>query len=125
MLDFKNILAWQRAHALSISIHESARPFSRAGQASLESQITRSADSAAANIVEGCGAATKPEFARYLDIAIKSLTETEYHLMAARDHGLLAPDPWGQLTAETIEIRKMLHVYRRKLLDQPTIKSRI
>ena len=125
MLNFKTILAWQRAHTLSISIHESAGSFSRAEHASLRSQLTRSADSAAANIVEGCGAATKPEFARFLDIAIKSLTETEYHLIVARDHGLLAPDAWCQLTAETIEIRKMLYVYRRKLLDQPTTKSHV
>ena len=55
-------------------------------------------------------------FARYLDIAIKSLNETEYHLIAARDYRLLAPEPWRQLTAETIEIRKMLYGYRRKLL---------
>ena len=117
MLDFKHILAWQRAHALGISVHKHASGFPRQGHATLKSQITRSAGSVAANIVEGCGAATKNEFARYLDIAIKSLSETEYHLIAARDHGLLAPDSWSQLTAETIEIRKMLFGYRRKLLS--------
>jgi four helix bundle protein len=69
------------------------------------------------NIVEGCGAPTRKEFARYLDIAIKSLNETEYHLLAARDRGLLPPEPWQELTAETIEIRKMLFGYRRRLLS--------
>jgi four helix bundle protein len=64
-------------------------------------------------------AATRDEFARYLDIAIKSLNETEYHLIAAQDHGLLTPDQWRKLTCETIEIRKMTFGYRKKLLAGP------
>jgi four helix bundle protein len=97
-------------------VDECANGFSRAGYGSLRSQITRAAASVPVNIVEGCGAPTRKDFARYLDIAIKSLNETEYHLLAARDRGLLPPEPWRQLTAETIEIRKMLCGYRRKLL---------
>jgi four helix bundle protein len=116
MLDFKHILAWQRAHALAIGIHKAASGFTRQGHATLRSQLTRSAQSIAANIVEGCGAATKNEFARFLDIAIKSATETEYHLISARDFALLDLDQWHRLTAETVEIRKMLYAYRRKLL---------
>ena len=116
MLDFKHILAWQRAHALSIELHKTTSSFTRLGHATLRSQLKRSAESIAANIVEGCGAATKPEFARFLYIAIKSSTETEYHLIAARDHDLLAPDQWSRFNAETVQIRKMLFAYRRKLL---------
>ena len=118
MIDFKRIQAWRRAHELAIRVDECARGFTRAGHATLRSQLTRSASSAPLNIVEGCGAPTRKDFARSLDIAIKSLNETEYHLLAARDHGLLPPDSWRQLTAETIEIRKMLCGYRRKLLSQ-------
>jgi len=51
-----------------------------------------------------------------VDIAIKSATETEYHLISARDFALLDLDQWHRLTAETVEIRKMLYAYRRKLL---------
>ncbi|HEY4215615.1 MAG TPA: four helix bundle protein [Gemmatimonadaceae bacterium] len=116
MLDFKRIQAWRRAHELSIKIDECARGFTRAGYANLRSQLTRSATSVPENIVNGCGASTKKEFARYLDIAVKSLNETEYHLIAARDHHLLSPDQWRDLTAETTGTRKMLCVYRRKLL---------
>jgi hypothetical protein len=69
-------------------------------------------DSIAANIVEGCGAATRREFARFLDIAIKSANATEFHLLSARDRNLVSPDMWQTHTAETIEIRKMLFAYR-------------
>ena len=63
------------------------------------------------------GAATHKEFARYLDIAIKSANETEHHLLSARELELVAPDDWRKYTAETVEIRKMTYAYRRKVLD--------
>ena len=119
MQDFKHIKAWQRAHALAIAIHKLARGFTRAGFAELRSQLSRSANSMAANIVEGCGAATKKEFARFLDQSIKSANETEYHLLVSRDHDLISPDDWRKYTAETIEIRKMTYSYRKKLLENP------
>lgn len=116
MQDFKNIQAWQRAHVLSIAMHRSCRGFTRAGHASLRSQLTRATESIAANIVEGCGARTRKEFARFLDIAIKSANETEHHRMTARDLSLISPDEWYRLTTETITVRKMIFGYRRKVL---------
>ena len=117
MRDFKRIKAWQRAHALGITVHRLTAGFSRAGHAHLRSQLTRAADSIAANIVEGCGAATRKELARYLDVSIKSANETEYHLLAARDHNLISPDNWNRFTAESIEVRKMIFAYRKKVLE--------
>ena len=76
-------------------------------------------------IVEGCGAASNKEFARYLDISIKSANETEYHLLVARDHDLISPDEWQKLTAETIEIRKMTYAYRKKVLDSDQVTERL
>ena len=116
MQDFKHMQAWRRAHALAIALHRLARGFSRAGYANLRGQLTRAADSISANIVEGCGAATKKEFARFLDISIKSANETEHHLISARDLDLVSPDEWQKHTAETIEIRKMIYGYRKKIL---------
>jgi four helix bundle protein len=85
MQDFKHIQAWRRAHALAIALHKTAHGFSRVGHANLRSQLTRAADSISATIVEGCGADTNKEFARFLDISIKSANETEHHLLSARD----------------------------------------
>ena len=72
MQDFKHIRAWQRAHALAIAIHKLARGFSRKGHSNLRGQLTRAAESISTNIVEGCGASTNKEFARFLGISIKS-----------------------------------------------------
>src|SRR5207248_10301513 len=116
MRDFKRIKAWHRAHALAIALHKRTKTFSRAGYARLKAQLTRAADSVRDTIAEGCGAATNKEFARFLDMSIKSANETEGHLLTARDLALFSLDEWEKFTAETIEIRKMTYGYRKKLL---------
>ena len=109
MQDFKHIKAWQRAHALAIALHKVARPFTRAGHAHLKAQLTNAADSIRDCIAEGCGAATKKELARFLDMSIKSANETEGHLLTARDLKLLSQGEWEKYSAEAIEIRKMTY----------------
>jgi len=119
MRDFKRIKAWHRAHALSIALHKRSRSFPRAGYARLRAQLTGAADSIKDTIAEGCGAATNKEFARFLDMSIKSANETEGHLLTARDLDLFSLDEWQKFTAETIEIRKMVYPYRTKVIATP------
>ena len=75
MQDFKGIHAWQRSHAMSIAIHKLARFFPRLGYPRLRAQLTGAADSIPENIVEGCGAGSKKDFARFLDMSMKSATK--------------------------------------------------
>jgi four helix bundle protein len=116
MRHFRHIRAWQRAHALSIAIHRLTRDFGRAGHSKLCAQLTSSVHSIAANIVEGCGAVTHREFARYLDISIKSANETEYHLLTSHDLQLISGATWEKYTTETVEVRKMIYAYRVAIL---------
>ena len=88
----------------------------RVGYTDLKSQMTRAAQSIVDNIVEGCGAASRLEFARYLDISIKSTSEVDYQLEFARDLGVMSHDVWKPLAKEVIEIRKMLSALRRSIL---------
>ena len=119
MRDFKRIKAWQRAHALAIALHKGTKRFGRVGYARLRAQLTGAADSIKDTIAEGCGAATNKELARFLDMSIKSANETEGHLLSARDLELFSLEEWQKFTAETIEIRKMIYVYRRKVIETP------
>ena len=117
MRSFENLAVWRRAHALAIAVEQSALRLPRRRYTTLIEQVTRSAESIAANIVEGCGAASQKEFARYLDISIKSSSETQYHLLAARDRGALPEADWQKLNAEVIEIRRMTFGLRKKVLS--------
>lgn len=116
MRDYHRLDIWRRAHALAITIHEVARGFRGRDFTKLRSQLTGAADSVATNMVEGCAAASQREFARYLDISIKSTSETEYHLLSARDRKVLVPHEWRRLSGEAEEIRRMTFVYRQRLI---------
>ena len=115
--DFHRLEIWRRAHALAVVVHEVARGLRGNEFASLRSQLTRAADSIAATIVEGCGADSNKEFARFLEMSMKSASETEYHLLSARDRRALVHRRWLQLSAEADAIRRMTHAYRKRILE--------
>ena len=117
MRDYNRLEFWRRAHAQVIAIGDVARRIRGRDFASLRSQLIRSSESVAATIVEGCGASSAKEFARFLEMSIKSGAETEYHLKSGRDRRAISYDDWRRLSVETIEIRKMTYVYRKKLLE--------
>jgi four helix bundle protein len=87
--DFKRLKVWQRAHALGLDVHRVDSTFPKVGFGELRLQITSSADSIASCIAEGSAASTQREFARYLDMAIRSVSETEHHLICAHGRGAI------------------------------------
>ena len=117
MQDFRRLVVWDRAHKLVLSVRRAVRSFSRSERGTLKSQMVTSAESVAFNIVEGCGASRPKEFARFLDISIKSTCELEYQLQLATDCGLLSSRIGPPLSSEAVEIRRMLCVLRRRVLE--------
>jgi four helix bundle protein len=117
--DFRRLLVWQRAHGLVLGVRRAIRQFPRSERASLKWQMTNAAESIAFNIVEGCGASSSKEFARFLDISIKSASELEYQLQLTTDADLLSHRVCAPLSAETVEIRRMLCGLRRRVLNAP------
>ena len=76
----------------------------------------KTAESVAFTLVEGCGAFTQKETARFVEMSIKSTKELEYQLFLARDYGILPRNDWKSLSGETVEIRRMLYGLRRRIL---------
>ena len=108
MQDYHKLKVWEKSHALAIDVHRIAGSFPRVEGVALTGQLRRAVLSIPANIAEG---ATKPgnaEFRRFLHIALASAAETDYHLLAARDLGLLEPAIYEELCARTTEVRRML-----------------
>ena len=60
------------------------------------------------NIAEGCGRNTDADFARFLQMAMGSASETEYQLILARDLEFLPKDSYEKLHAEVEEVKRML-----------------
>jgi four helix bundle protein len=125
MQDFRRLVVWEHAHALTLAIKQAVRGFPRRGSSELKAQLLRAADSMTSNIVEGCGAASRREFARYLDISSKSAAEVDYRLELARDDGCLPQATWVVLAAKVIEIRKMLTALRRAVMTAQDEEDRL
>jgi four helix bundle protein len=119
MQDFRNLHVWRRSHGLVLSVRRVTNRYPRTGYSTLKKQTTDSAESIAYNIVEGCGAPSQKEFARFLGISIKSTGELEYQLQCAKDYGILSEREWRVLSNEVVEIRKMLCGLREKVLQKP------
>jgi four helix bundle protein len=115
MQDFKDLKVWQRAHELTLGIYGATRGFPREETYALTAQLRRAASSIPANVAEACGRDGSAEFGRFLKIAMGSASETEYHLILARDLDYIERGTWEQLNAHTIEVKKMLAALILKL----------
>lgn len=105
MFPFERLEVWSLAHALAVELFRVTVPWR---EWELKSQLRRCSASVAANIAEGAGAASQPLFSRFIGIAQGSATELRYHLLYARDVGLLAPERYKELDARAQRVRRML-----------------
>ena len=92
MKDFRDLKVWEKAHALVLKCYEATKPFPREEIFGLVSQIRRAAASVPANIAEGCGRRGNAELHRFLQMAMGSANELEYHLLLSKDLGYLKPE---------------------------------
>ena len=115
MKDFRSLKVWQKAHKVALSIYKSTLSFPRQETYGLVSQLRRAASSVPANIAEGCGCDGNREFARFLQIALRSASETEYHLLLARDLGYLEVKTYEALNEQVTEVKRMLTGFVQKL----------
>jgi four helix bundle protein len=119
MQDFRNLEVWKKAHELALDVQKTLARTKRI-DASTRAQMSRAANSIAANIVEGCGKSSRSELARFSDISIGSSSELEYWLLLTRDLGQLANKDHERLTGSTIEVRKMLFGLRKAIRNGVT-----
>src|SRR5687768_16167490 len=115
MGDFKKLLVWQKAHALSLRVHRVAARIRGSQNAALRNQMTRAAQSIVANIVEGRGQTSEREFSRFLGYALNSASELEQHAITARDIKVIAESEFDAIMAQLTEVRKMIHGLRSRL----------
>lgn len=108
MRDFHELKVWQKAHEVTLDVYRATKVFPREEQFGLSAQLRRSCESVAANIAEGCGRSGDGEFARFLTIAMGSASETEYHLLVAKDLGYLESASYDHLRGSIVEVKRML-----------------
>lgn len=70
--------------------------------------MRRSSASIGANIAEGACRKGDGDFGRFLQMAMGSASELEYHLLLARDLHLLKLNDYERLSGGVIEVKRML-----------------
>jgi len=108
MQDFRKLHVWSKAHKLTLSIYRITRSFPKEEMYGLTSQLRRAASSVGANIAEGCGRNGGADLARFLDMALGSASELEYHLLLASDLELLSPADADRFSVCATEVKRML-----------------
>ena len=108
MQNYKDLKVWEKAHVFTLQVYEASKSFPREEIFSLTNQLRRAAASIAANIAEGCGKNSKPEFAHFLNIALGSANESEYFLLLAKDLSYLSESVYQELFSKINEIKAML-----------------
>jgi four helix bundle protein len=115
MKAFRDLLVWQKSHQLTLAVYGASRSFAREELYGLTSQVRRAAASIPANIAEGCGRGSDNELRRFLEIAMGSASELEYHLLLVHDLDMLNPEAYQQLNEQTCEVKRMLAAFIVKI----------
>ena len=115
MKNFRDLMVWQKSHALALSIYQVTREFPKGELYGLTSQLRRSAVSIPANIAEGCGRGSDADLGRFLQMAMGSACEVEYHLLLANDLEYLSPDAFQDCNNKVCEVKRMLASFLQKL----------
>lgn len=108
MKDFRELKVWEKAHQLTLAIYHTTAAFPKEELYGLTSQMRRSAASIPTNIAEGCGRGSDDDFRRFLQMAMGSASELEYHRILAHDLGYLAATDYERLSTAVIEVKRML-----------------
>ena len=108
MRNFRNYEVWKKSHIFALEIYEFTKDFPKDEIYGLRSQLRRAAYSIPTNIAEGAGRNGDKQFARFIDIAFASASESEYLLILNRDLKNLSHERYEILSKKVIEIKKML-----------------
>ncbi len=119
MKDFRELKVWKKAHDLTLNIYRATEGLPREELYGLTSQLRRASASIPANIAEGCGRSGDTELARFLQIAMGSASELEYHLLLAHDLNFLPTPDYDRLATQTVEVKRMLTSLIKKLKTGP------
>ena len=116
MHPFRRLAVWEKAHELTLLVYEHCEgPLGRRFP-SLAHQLRRSISSIAANLAEGSGHPSQAQFNRYITMALASARESEYHLLLARDLGVLENKQYAVFEARLGEISGMLIGLRKRVM---------
>lgn len=114
---FEEILAWQKAHEVTLRIYRLTSDGAFSKDFGLKDQIRRASVSVMANIAEGHGRRSNAEFANFLNLARGSTLEVQSHLYIAVGLEYITKEEFDSLYGSLTEISRMILSLARYLRD--------
>jgi four helix bundle protein len=115
---FEDLIAWQRARALVVSIYRVTRQAGFARDVGLSGQIQRAAVSVMSNVAEGFERGSAADFFRFLTIAKASCAEVRSQLHIALDIGYIDQAAFDQLRDQTQEVGRVISGLRSSVVQR-------
>ena len=106
---FRDLIVWQKAHQLVLSIYKNSDCFPHCEEFGLKSQWRRAGVSVPSNIAEGFKRKSKNDSLHFYNIAEGSLEEVKYQLLLARDLKYLDDTVYAEIFQLADEVSKLLH----------------
>jgi len=119
--DYRDLMVWQRAIDLTVSIYQLTRSFPRDEAFGLISQMRRAAISVASNIAEGRGRLNAREFRQFPGFAQGSTYELQTQLLAARKLRIGSEGQLNEVESLSNEVSKMLRAFIQTLKSKATV----
>lgn len=112
---YKELIVWQKADELALEVYKLTKSFPKDEMYGLTSQLRRAALSIPTNIVEGYARKGDKELARFINIAIGSMSETEYLLDFSKRLGYLTEKDHEIIEALRSEVGRLLWNFYKKV----------
>lgn len=112
---YKELKVWQKADGLAFEVYRLTKNFPKDEVYGLISQLRRAALSIPTNIVEGYARKGDKELARFINIAIGSMAETEYLLDFSRKFGYITEKEHESIEALRSEVGRLLWNFYKKV----------
>ncbi len=118
MFNFEKLDVWNEAIEFADFVYSVTRSFPDDERFGLTNQMRRAAVSVSSNIAEGSSRFSKPDFARFVELATGSLFEVVSQATVGKRQGFLSEPDYHRLYATCEKQSKMLSGLRRSLLEQ-------
>jgi four helix bundle protein len=113
--DFRDLRAWQEAMTLAQETYRVARGLPTDERFGMGQQLRRAAASVPANLAEGWGRRSRPEFVRYVRVANGSLRELQSHLLLCGRLGLAPAATLAAALEATDRVARLLTALERSM----------
>lgn len=104
---FEDLQVWKKSVAFAVKVYEAATKYPDDERFGLKSQLCRASISVSSNIAEGHGRKSKPDFIRFLRIAMGSCRECQSLILVSIELGMFTESE-QHLYESASEIVRML-----------------